>query len=72
MTASSICFKSVTHTCTDLTLTNHEQYFMKSQALNLTIMRNAFGKGNRKTKFDRDVKTFDCEMFESELSYFLQ
>ena len=27
------CFKSVTPTCIDLILTNHKQYFMKSQTL---------------------------------------
>ena len=31
-------------------------------------MRNAFCKGNPKTKFYSDFKNFDCEMFESELS----
>ena len=41
-------------------------------ALTLTIMRNALCKGNPKTKFYRDFKNLDCEMFESELSYSLQ
>ena len=40
-----------------------------SHALNLTIMRNTFCKGNRKTKFFRDFTNFDREIFESDLSY---
>ena len=65
---STICFKIVTPTCIDLILTNHKQYFLKSQtlvtgifdfhALTLTIMRNTFCKGNPKTKFYRDHKNF--------------
>ena len=35
-------------------------------------MRNTFCKGNPKTKFYRDLKKFDREMFESQLSYSLQ
>ena len=79
LTTSPTCFKSVTPTCIDLILTNHKQYFMKSQtlvsgisdfhALTLTIMRNIFYKGNSKTKFYRDYKNFDREIFERELSY---
>ena len=75
-------FKSVTPTCIDLILTNHKQYFMKSQThvtakshfytLTLNIMRNTFYKGNPKTKFYRDYTNFDCEIFQRELSYFLQ
>ena len=37
-----------------------------------TSMRNAFCTGNLKTKFYRDYKKFDCEMFKRELSYSLQ
>ena len=58
-----ICFKSVAPTCIDLILSNHKQYFMKSQALvtgipdfhalTLTIMRNTFCKGNLKITFYR-------------------
>ena len=65
---STICFKIVTPTCIDLILTNHKQYFLKSQtlvtgisdfhALTLTIMRNTFCKCNPKTKFYRDYKNF--------------
>ena len=76
-------FESVTlTTCINLILTNHTQYFIKSQALvtgisdfhaiTLTIMRNTFCKGNPKTKFYRDLKKLDREMFERQLSYFLQ
>ena len=67
------CLKSVTPTSIDLILTNNKQYFMKSQTLmTLTIMRNTICKGNPKTKFYRDYKNFDCEMFERELSHSLQ
>ena len=75
---SLTCFKSVKPTCIDLTLTNHKQYFIKSRTpvtgisdfhvLTLTIMRKIFCKGNPKTKFYRDYKNFDCEMFERKLS----
>ena len=51
-----VYFKSVTTTCIGLTLANHKQYFMKSQAfvtgmsdfhaLTLTVMKNAFCKVN--------------------------
>ena len=37
-----------------------------------TSMRNTFCTGNLKTKFYRDYKKFDCEMFKRELSYSLQ
>ena len=67
------CLKSVTPTSIDLILTKNKQYFMKSQTLmTLTIMRNTICKGNPKTKFYRDYKNFDCEMFERELSHSLQ
>ena len=35
-------------------------------------MRNKFCKGSTKTKFYRDFKDFDCQMFEIKLSYSLQ
>ena len=51
-----VYFKSVTPTCIGVTLANHKQYFMKSQAfvtgmsdfhaLTLTVMKNAFCKVN--------------------------
>ena len=41
-------------------------------ALTLIIMRNKFCKGNPKTKFYKNYKSFDCEMFEWELSYSVQ
>ena len=54
-------FKSVTSTCINLILTNHKQYFMKSQTLvigisdihtlTLTIMKNIFCNSNLNTKF---------------------
>ena len=63
---SPTCFESVIPNSIDLILTNHKQYFMKSQtlvtgisgfhALTLTSMRNTFCKGNPKTKFYRDFK----------------
>ena len=60
-------FESVTlTTCVNLILTNHTQYFIKSQALvtgisdfhaiTLTIMRNTFCMGNPTTKFYRELK----------------
>ena len=42
------------------------------RALTLTVMRNTFFKGNPKTKFYKDYKNFDYEMFERELSYSVQ
>ena len=67
---SPTCFKSVTPSCIDLILTNHKEYFKTLQkrlngisdfhALTLTILRNTFCKGSRKTKFYRDYKNFDC------------
>ena len=37
-----------------------------------TSMKITFCTGNPKTKFYRDYKKFDCEMFKRELSYSLQ
>ena len=37
-----------------------------------TSMKITFCTGNPKTKFYRDYKKFDCEMFKKELSYSLQ
>ena len=55
---------------------------MKSQALvtgisdfhtlTVNIMRNPFLKGNPQTKFYKDFKNFDREIFEIELKYSLQ
>ena len=79
---TTTCFKSVTPTCIDLILTNDKQYFIKWQtlvtgisyfhALTLAIMRSTFCMNNPKTKFYRDYKNFDCEIFEREFCYSLQ
>ena len=65
------CFKGRIPQCIDLILTNQNQYFMKTKtfitgisdfhALNTSIMKMKYTKGNPKVKIYRDYKNFDAK-----------
>ena len=66
------CFLSAHRNCTDLVLTNKNEFFKNSNVLEVGISdHRSFGKSvnkmQRKIKFYRDYSSFQMETFETEL-----